>query len=200
MIATAMTASPRSDLDSLLDALVSRLDRLEARIVRLEHAADLDAGKREDAAPSAAESRSADVPIDIARVGRLVLILGGAYLLRALTESAAFPSLAGMTIGLMYAGVWMWLGHRAARRGNIPGALFDLVAASMIAWPIIWEGVSRFHALPANVVAGVLLVVGGVKIVAEDLRVGSPLTIALALALYGGAMLIVAWGRVREST
>lgn len=41
-------------------------------------------------------------------------------------------------------------------------------------------------------IARVLLVIGGGKLLFEDLRVGRATTMVIALAIYGGAMLIVA--------
>ena len=44
----------------------------------------------------------------------------------------------------------------------------------------------------AVIIARVLLVLGGLKLIAEDVRVGPAAILVVAFALYGGAMLVVA--------
>jgi len=76
--------------------------------------------------------------------GRTLMVLGGAYLLRALTESAAWPARFGVTVGFVYAASSLVATSRAARRDRWLSAEFHGATAVMIALPLIWEAVTRF--------------------------------------------------------
>ncbi len=47
-------------------------------------------------------------------VGRTFVVLGGAYLLRALTESGTLPVTVGVTLGFAYAAIWLVAADRTA--------------------------------------------------------------------------------------
>ena len=81
-------------------------------------------------------------------VGKSVLIVGGAYVIRALTELHFLPDMAGIVLGFVYALVWMWFAERALGRGRRTVALFDAGTATVIAGALIWEATARFHTLP----------------------------------------------------
>ncbi|MBW8865855.1 MAG: hypothetical protein JF610_00740, partial [Acidobacteria bacterium] len=88
-------------------------------------------------------------------VGRTLMVLGGAYLLRALTESAIWPVWFGVTVGFVYAAASLVATKRAARSTRWLSAEFHGGTAVMIALPLLWEAVTRFHLLGA-VAASVL--------------------------------------------
>jgi hypothetical protein len=67
----------------------------------------------------------------------------------------------------------------ALRTGVLSGSAVLLARAAR--WPRLWE--ARWLVPP-------LLVAIGVKLVAEDLRVGRAWTLFLSLALYGGALIL----------
>jgi hypothetical protein len=75
------------------------------------------------------------------------MALGGAYLLRAVTETGALPPLAGIVAGLAYSGLWLLLADRAAAHGRRLSAVFHGVASAMIAYPLVWETTTRFGLL-----------------------------------------------------
>jgi len=77
--------------------------------------------------------------------GTSILIFGGAYLLRALTESAVIAQLAGVILGLAYALVWIVTADRSAKSGRRRNAAFYAGTAAAIAFPLVWETTTRFH-------------------------------------------------------
>src|SRR5204862_1031317 len=80
--------------------------------------------------------------LDFALSGRSILIVGGAFLLRARTEAGWVPQLAGVALGFVYAMAWIVVAPETA---------------ALIAGALIVEATIRFHALDAP--AGALLVV-----------------------------------------
>ena len=91
----------------------------------------------------------------LALTGRAVLILGGAFLLRAATETA-LNSQIGIALGLAYAIAWIAAAALAAKKGRRTPAIFHIAAAAAIGYPIIAEAVTRFHVLGA-ITAAILL-------------------------------------------
>ena len=79
--------------------------------------------------------------------GRSLIILGGAYLIRALTESRMLPASAGVALGLAYAVLWILAAGRAAGKGLKGDATFHVVVATAIAFPLIFEATVHFHFL-----------------------------------------------------
>ncbi len=94
--------------------------------------------------------------------GRSLMVLGGAYLLRAMTGTGAgdagtLSPAVGVGLGLLYAAVWLLFAHRAAVAGRPRSAVFHGLTATVIAFPLIWEATGRLAVLPAAL-AAVLLV------------------------------------------
>ena len=92
-------------------------------------------------------------------VGRTFVALGGAYLLRALTDAAIVPLPQGTALGLLYALGWLVFSDRAATANRRTSAAFHGLVATMIAFPLIFESVTRFQLLtPAAAAIGLGLV------------------------------------------
>ena len=79
--------------------------------------------------------------------GRSLIVLGGAYLIRALTESHMLPALAGVALGLAYAVLWILAAGRAAGKDLKGDATFHALVATAIAFPLIFEATVHFHFL-----------------------------------------------------
>jgi hypothetical protein len=77
-------------------------------------------------------------------LGRSLLALAGAYLLRALVESGTLPAGPGVTIGLLYAVLWLVLAARTPAEHRVEAALHALTSALVLA-PLLWEATLRFH-------------------------------------------------------
>lgn len=79
--------------------------------------------------------------------GRSLIILGGAYLIRAITESRMVPASVGVALGLAYAVLWILAAGRAARKGLKGDATFHVLVATAIAFPLVFEATVHFHFL-----------------------------------------------------
>ena len=107
---------------------------------------------REPAPPAAAGERWGPVAL----LGRTLMVLGGAYLFRALTESGAVSPRLGVALGLAYALLWLAFADRAGARGRHLSACFHGAAFALIAAPLSWEAASRFRVLTTAGGAAVL--------------------------------------------
>ena len=134
-----------------------RLSEIEARLETLERVI------RDHHLPDAA-SRAATTPADIALAflpharpdvivwltlaGRTLMVLGGAYLLRAITESGRLSASAGVVVGLGYALAWLGAADRAGIHGGrrLSGAFHGLTAV-LIGVPLLLEASTRFRFL-----------------------------------------------------
>ena len=121
-----------------------RLDDLERRVARLEEALALRRQPVLGEPPPAVGER-----FDLALAGRTLIGLGGAYLLRAVTDAHVVPPMVGIAAGMAYALAWIVIADRQASGGNRRAAHFDAALATMIAFPIVWEATVRFHVLDA---------------------------------------------------
>jgi hypothetical protein len=170
---------------SCIDARLGEIDRALAdvhrRIAALE-ALELRPSEvsRPGIPPTASEAISPllsagrpDVSSVASLVGRTFVVLGGAYLLRALTESGRLPGRGGVVLGLAYAVVWFGAADRASVTRPLSG-LFHGLAAVVISLPILWEASAHFRLL-------------------------SPATSATTLVLITGLALVVAWHRHLQS-
>ena len=133
-------------LEAQLDALAREVAAIDERLVALEArgaaATAVPAGMAIDAAgPEAARppSRESDATAVISLVGRTLVVLAGAYLLRALTESGTLAPTAGVAAGLAYALVWIAMAERAGAAGRRSSAAFHGVAFVFIAFPLVFE-------------------------------------------------------------
>jgi len=91
-------------------------------------------------------------------IGRTLVVLGGAYLLCALTDSALLPPVGGAVAGLVYAAWWLFQADRSAAAGRRQSAVFHGFATALIAYPLIWETTARLEFLGASAAAAALLV------------------------------------------
>jgi hypothetical protein len=90
-------------------------------------------------------------------LGRSLLGLAGAYLLRALTESGTFAPQAGVAIGLLYALLWLVWAARTPAARRIETALRSLTSVLVLS-PLLWEATLRFHAISTWTAGAILLV------------------------------------------
>ncbi len=115
-------------LEERVAALATAVAALETRLAGLERGTESGPRVREereasDAAGAAAEAGVAAPPrasgaAPMALAGRAFLGIGGAYLFRALTEAGTLPHLAGVALGLVYAGAWILAAEHSGRAGQ----------------------------------------------------------------------------------
>ena len=178
-------------LTARFDDLEHRLHALEQRIALLEHAGRA-AEAPAAAAPSAASLLLPEVPELQASgtfpvLGRAMLGIAGAYLLRALAESQVLPGLVLALVAIAYALAWL---AGATRARTVFAAAVYACTSVLILAPMLWELTLRFKMIPAGagaatlavfVVAGFALARG--KIRALVLRIVNVSAAALSLAL-----------------
>jgi hypothetical protein len=116
-------------------------------------------------------------------LGRVLLGLAGAYLLRAITDANVVPRLGGTLAGVLYASVWLVIAPR--RRDNRWMAPLQGFTASAILAPLLWEATIRFHTLTPSAAAAILsgfIILGQIFAWRNDLS-----SVAAITALAGSA-------------
>ena len=141
-----------SILESRVDQLTQRVSDIERRISALD--------RSEIAAPAPASvplAPETDLGLVFSLVGRTLLALGGAYLLRALTEAGALPQIAGVALAAAYAAGWVFLAARAGAASKSTSAAFHLGSAALVGYPLLWETTARLHLLGPSAGASALV-------------------------------------------
>ena len=143
-----MTREP-SEIESRLDGYGARLRELEARIAALETGAARHAAAARPIPDTAASPETAGISVvaTLSLVGRLLVVLGGAFLLRAVTEAGTVPQSVGTAAGLAYALLWLLMADHAAGRLRQTSAAFHGLAGVLIAFPLIAEATLKFRFL-----------------------------------------------------
>src|SRR5262249_158421 len=90
-------------------------------------------------------------------LGRSCVVLGGAFLIRALTDGRILPGGLGVALGIAFASTWILFAHRAATRGATVSAGFHGVVAALAAYPLILEATVRLAAMSPSAAALVLV-------------------------------------------
>jgi len=139
------------ELEQSLRAVERRLAAVEQALA-IPHTPPLP----EDDAVAPAPRSAHDPVVILSYVGRTFVALGGAYLLRALTDSAVLPQAGGIALGLAYALLWLAVADRASAAGRRLSAVFHGLVCGMIAFPLIWEAVSRFHLIGPEAAASAI--------------------------------------------
>lgn len=129
-----------------LAELESRLTVVEQRLSALESAPSAETTiDRVAPEPSLGEGFVADASTHL---GRVLLIFGGAYLLRAITDFEFVPTGIGILMGASYAYFWLFV---AWRKGGIANerasAAFFGGTSVLLGLPLLVEAISRFELL-----------------------------------------------------
>ncbi len=88
-------------------------------------------------------------------LGKAMLGIAGAYLLRAVAESSSLPRLAIATVAIVYALLWLVAAARVPAEEWFASTVYAGTAAMILA-PMLWELTLRFKVLPAPAAAAVL--------------------------------------------
>ncbi|MDE3166116.1 MAG: hypothetical protein KGN36_09940, partial [Acidobacteriota bacterium] len=141
------------------DVVMREIRDLQSRVAQLEARmgiAEFSQPQGDGAAPAAATVRAAAAPANLLPVlGRALLGLAGAYLLRDFTESGTFSVRTGVAVGLIYAMIWLVWAARTPAAKRLETALHGLTSVLVLA-PLLFEAASRFHAI-STWTAGLLL-------------------------------------------
>ena len=146
-----------------LDALAGEVRDLQTRVARMEAAMGLSAeagiraaGVSEPVPEAPQVSSILESPTSLLPViGRALLGLAGAFLLRALTEAGTFSPRMGVAIGLVYAMLWLVWAARTPAARRLETALHGLTSVLVLS-PLLFEATVRFHAI-STWTAGALL-------------------------------------------
>ncbi len=150
-------------MDDLLEALArlsERLEHLESRVSALERSPKA-INSRPSPATAGASTTPAAEPVALPHeggvfpvVGKAMLGIAGAYLLRAVADSGSLPQWVVVALALAYAGMWLLWAARVP--ANIFASAAYAVTSALILAPMLWELTLSFKVLPASVTAGVL--------------------------------------------
>lgn len=196
--------SDPAQLHEQLDELERQLEELRRRVSALEAREEAPTWVaqpgpdpfRPEHEPRQASGESAGSPPlsggSAALIGRTLIVLGGAYLVRALSDRELVPPLAGAGAALLYAVVWLVQSDRAAARGHETSAVFHGVTGALIAYPLLWETTVVFGLLPAPATALAMLVVSGTALIVASRRNLSVVAwVAVIAHLATGAALLI---------
>ena len=124
-------------LEAVVSDLTGRVAELEARLAQAGRGAPLttDLDSTHDRLTAVTAIGAASVQQWLALVGRTLVVLGGAYLLRAITESHVVTPQAGVALGLIYGAPWLLLASRAEGRGAHLDALCHALSTALISRP-----------------------------------------------------------------
>jgi hypothetical protein len=163
------------NLDERVEELVQAVARLEGRVAALEKAPPTT--RRTPAAAQARPAAAGEEAWDSAQVtrvlslgGRTLLVLAGAFVLRALTDSGKLPAWIGVALGFAYAGAWIVMADRAGRAGQTLSAAFYAASVVVIGFPLLFEGATRFKLFSPIGAAAVLAALSGVALLLASRR------------------------------
>ena len=147
-----------------LEALEREVRDLAERVASLERLAGVSASAVPANAPEAVTAIPPDHPLAgmpgmpgvLAVVGRSLVGLAGAFLLRALTESGTLPIKAGIAAGIAYALAWLVWAARTTAAEPLKAALNSLTAVLVLV-PLLWEATVSFQAISPRSAAAILL-------------------------------------------
>lgn len=161
MSAPSLTANPKPPQD--LSELTRKVLDLQQRVLTIERRlgeGTVRAVEADVALPPAPVSQGAPglrlSSSALPALGRALLAMAGAYLLRALTEFGAMPPTVGVTIGLIYAVVWLFVAARLPVEQELATVL-TCGTSMLIMGPLIWEALERLKVMPSWAGAAVLV-------------------------------------------
>jgi hypothetical protein len=152
-------AAPES---SDLADLILQVQDLRQRILKLEErlGPEVAATAAHVPAPTPAP---ADIPVlfelppnTVAVLGRMLVAIAGAYILRALTEWGVLPAAAGVAIGLLYALIWLVVAARLPGGAEFAAAVSCSTSVLIMA-PLLWEATGRLKVMSSGTSSAVLV-------------------------------------------
>ena len=129
-----------------LAQIESRLSDIEARLNALEGSA-VQTRRRAWEPPEASLDESF-VSNFATQIGRVLLIFGGAFLLRSMTDFQFVPTPVGLSMGATYALFWLFMARRKGRvDGQRAAAEFFGGTSVFLALPLLVEATTKFQLL-----------------------------------------------------
>jgi hypothetical protein len=149
------------DLPDVLERLTARIGLLEQRVSALEHSSVAPAAPPVpkatviQAAPPAESLPFAQAGGIFSVLGKAMLGIAGAYVLRAVAESSALPRLAVAAVAIVYAVFWLVWSAREKKKQWLAATIYASTSA-LILGSMLWELTLRFKVLPPSMTAGIL--------------------------------------------
>jgi hypothetical protein len=178
-----------NDLPDEIERLRNRLEALEQRVDALEHplAADWPHPFAEVESALAAASAAVEPPAQPGNLfpvlGKALLGIAGAYVLRAVEETSALPRLTVAAAGIAYAFLWLIWAARVRGGPRFTSSIYAGTSALILA-PMLWELTLRFNVLPA---AAAAVVVCGFALTAFALAAFTPRDLKPVVRVAGAA-------------
>lgn len=195
-----------NDLPDEVERFNKRLEALERRVAALEHPLAARWPPRspelEQSPAQPTDKAAALAPAGAFGVlGRALLGVAGAYVLRAAEEASSLPRPAVAWVGIAYAFLWLVLAARLRGRQQFARTVYSVTSALILA-PMLWELTLRFKVIPVSLAACVLCLYAVAAVgltwkrdwkrdLAPVVRMGAiaPAGLALALALASHRMM-----------
>jgi hypothetical protein len=148
-----------ADLTLQVRDLQRRVLNLEARLETAAANPQLpatEAPAHEAPAPTADLPAAFDLPSNmVALLGRMLIAIAGAYVLRTLTEWGVLPAAAGVALGLIYALIWLVVAARLPAPEKF-AAVLSCSTSVLIMAPLIWEATVRLKVMSSVTSSAVL--------------------------------------------
>ena len=179
-----------------LELLSNRVGELEKRVHALEHPHEVKKPEIKSAAAAASVKVADEDSLQTANIfpliGRAMLGIAGAYLLRAIAEAGLVPNGVAAAAGIAYALGWLVWAVRAPRQSAIVPLVYAGTSA-MILMPMLWEETLHFRVFAPATTSGVLAAFAIVAVLLEWRRDTSPvLWVALCATTAASIVLSVA--------
>lgn len=154
-------SSAAADPDPLRD-LIPQVEDLKRRVLILEQRLGDSTVHTTPEATAATPMPDFDVPAvphlppnTLPVLGRVLVVIAGAYILRALTDLGVMPHAMGVAVGILYAVACLFVAARLPDEGRF--AIATTCSASMlILGPLVWEGCVRLKVMSSWTSAAVL--------------------------------------------
>jgi hypothetical protein len=149
------------EVRSTLEQLVERVETLERRVDLLEHLSAVPSPPPAEelaATPAAAtgqEPSLAQAGGAFSVLGKAMLGIAGAYLLRAVAESGLLPKPAIAAVAIVYAFLWLSAAARVQAGAWFASIIYSSASALILA-PMLWELTLDFKVLPGLAAAAIL--------------------------------------------
>lgn len=147
--------------ESDVRGLIGDVQDLQRRVLRLEQ--NLSGGPipAQESANAAMPERPAEPGVHLPAnalpaLGRALVAIAGAYVLRAITEFGVLPQAAGVAIGIAYAVVWLFVAARLPGSATFPIVLAAGTSVAILA-PLLWEASVRLNVVSSATSATVLV-------------------------------------------
>jgi hypothetical protein len=88
-------------------------------------------------------------------LGKAVLGIAGAYLLRAIAEAGPVPKLPVLIAAIIYAALWMFWASKTHDKDRFASGTYAVTSVLILA-PLLWESTVRFEVIPPTLAAIVL--------------------------------------------